>query len=75
MTGITTSQDNRRHVFDKHHKGYYQFNGHENRAWNMYWQQRHHSVVDWDRASDRERQDYWNWQHNHSDAVLQINVR
>jgi hypothetical protein len=31
--------------------------------------------VDWDRASDRQRQDYWNWRHSHSDAVLQINVR
>jgi hypothetical protein len=68
-------KDNRHHVYDKHHKDYHDFDQREDRAWNMYWQQRHHAAVDWDRASDRQRQDYWSWRHSHSDAVLQINVR
>lgn len=67
--------DNRHHVYDKHHKDYHDFDEHEDRAWRIYLQQRHHNFVDWDRASERERQDYWGWRHNHSDAVLQINIR
>jgi hypothetical protein len=67
--------DNRRHLYDKHHKDYHDFDEHEDRAWRMYWQQRHRGYVDWDRANERQREDYWKWRHNHSDAVLQINVR
>lgn len=67
--------DHRHHVYDKKHKDYHEFDDHESRAWQIYWQQHHHAAVDWDRASDRQRQDYWNWRHSHSDAVLQINIR
>jgi len=68
-------QDFRHHSYDKHHKDYHDFDEHEHRAWRVYLQQKHHNLVDWDRASDRERQDYWNWRHSHSDSVLQIDIR
>jgi hypothetical protein len=41
----------------------------------MYWQQRHRPYVEWSRANERERERYWAWRHNHSDAVLRINIR
>jgi len=41
----------------------------------MYWQQRHHSYIDWERANERQRRDYWDWRHRHPDSVLQINIR
>jgi len=41
----------------------------------MYWEERHHAFVDWNHASTRERQRYWDWRHNHSDAVLKIDIR
>jgi hypothetical protein len=41
----------------------------------IYWERRHRAYIDWDRASERQRQAYWDWRHNHSDAVLQINIR
>jgi hypothetical protein len=66
---------NRHHLYDRHHKDYHDFDEHEHRAWRMYSQQRHRGYIDWDRASERQREDYWKWRHNHSDAVLQINVR
>jgi hypothetical protein len=67
--------DNRHHVYDKRNKDYHDFDEHEDRAWRIYWQQHHHNYIDWDRASARQRQDYWNWRHSHSDSVLQINIR
>ena len=67
--------DNRHRLYDKHHKDYHDFDEHEDRAWRMYSQQHRQGYVDWDRANDRQRQDYWNWRHTHSDAVLKINIR
>jgi hypothetical protein len=40
----------------------------------MYVQQ-HHGYPDWDRANERQRNDYWKWRHNHSDSILKINIR
>jgi hypothetical protein len=31
--------------------------------------------VDWDRASEAQRQAYWDWRHDHSDTVLHIDIR
>ena len=68
-------RDDRHHVYDKSHKDYHDFDEHEDRAWRVYLQQQHRSYIDWSRASERQQQDYWNWRHNHSDAVLNINIR
>jgi len=62
--------------YDKKHKDYHEWNDHEGQAYRMYWQQHHGGhYVDWDKANSRQRNDYWNWRHNHSDAILNINIR
>ncbi|HMJ61721.1 MAG TPA: hypothetical protein VK493_08155 [Bryobacteraceae bacterium] len=63
--------------YDKKQKDYHEWNDHEGQAYRMYWQQQHHGghYVDWDRANSRQRNDYWNWRHSHSDAILNINIR
>jgi len=60
--------------YDKKHKDYHQWNDHEAQAYRMYVQQ-HHGYPDWDRANERQRNDYWNWRHSHSDSILKINIR
>lgn len=67
-------RDDRHHVYDAHHKDYHDFDEHEQRAWGIYWQQRHHTVIEWDRATPEQRQAYWDWRHNHSDAILKIDI-
>jgi outer membrane biogenesis lipoprotein LolB len=60
--------------YDKKHKDYHEWNDHESQAYRMY-QQDHHNRVDWDRANEHQRNDYWKWRHNHSDSILKINIR
>jgi hypothetical protein len=72
---FAVAQDHDHGIYDKHHKDYHQWNDHEDRAWHIYWQERHHAVIDWDRASARDRQRYWDWRHRHSDTVLKIDIR
>jgi hypothetical protein len=60
--------------YDKKHKDYHEWNDHEAQAYRMY-ERDHHGAPDWDRANERQRNDYWNWRHNHSDSVLKINIR
>jgi hypothetical protein len=67
-------RDERHHVYDAHHKDYHDFDEHEDRAWRVYWERRHHAYIDWDRASAAQRQAYWDWRHDHSDAVLHIDI-
>jgi hypothetical protein len=38
-------------------------------------QERHRKYNDFDRINERDRQNYWDWRHNHSDAQLKIEVR
>ena len=60
--------------YDKKHKDYHEWNDHEAQAWRIYGQQ-HHRNLEWEKASERQRNDYWNWRHSHSDAILNINIR
>ena len=61
--------------YDRRHHDYHQWNDHEDRAWHMYFEQRHRPYIGFDAAPLRERERYWAWRHNHSDALLKINIR
>jgi outer membrane biogenesis lipoprotein LolB len=61
--------------YDKKHKDYHEWNDHEAQAYRIYGQQHGRHYTDWDKANERQRNDYWNWRHSHSDSVLKINIR
>lgn len=61
--------------YDREHKDYHDWNAREDRAWHMYWEQEHRPYIDWARANEEQREAYWRWRHNHSDAVLHIDIR
>jgi len=67
-------KDQHQRYYDKHHKDYHEYDAHEAKAWQIYAQQEHQTVT-FEHANDRQRQQYWDWRHNHSDAVLQIDIR
>lgn len=71
-----SAQDHNDHrVYDRTHKDYHVWNDHEDKAYHMYWEQQHHAYIDWEHASARQRDAYWRWRHEHSDAVLKIEIR
>jgi len=60
---------------DKGHNDDHQWNSHEDRAYRMYVKENHHRYREFAKINENDRQAYWGWRHEHSDAVLKIDVR
>jgi hypothetical protein len=77
--GLAIAQDHDHHddrgFYDRDHKDYHKFDDHEDKAWRMYLREHHRKYVDWHHVNEHDQQDYWNWRHNHSDALLKIDIR
>ena len=41
----------------------------------MYAKQNHRKYSNFSKLPDNDQQAYWGWRHEHSDAVLKINIR
>ncbi len=46
----------------------HQWNDSENTTWHQYLKEHHKKDHDWEKASKRERADYWKWRDAHPDA-------
>ena len=64
-----------RSYHDKDHNDDHQWNTHEDRAYRMYVKENHHRYREFAKINENDRQAYWGWRHEHSDAVLKIDVR
>jgi hypothetical protein len=60
---------------DKGHNDDHQWNSHEDKAYRMWAKENHRKYVHFDKLKDEDRESYWGWRHDHSDAVLKINIR
>ncbi|MGA7409378.1 MAG: hypothetical protein WBW33_02770 [Bryobacteraceae bacterium] len=60
---------------DKSHNDDHEWNGQEQKAYGAYQKQFHHKANDFSKQSPKNQQAYWNWRHQHSDAVLNIEVK
>ena len=71
------AQDNRasRSYHDKQHNDDHQWNNHEDRAYRMYAKQNHRRYHNFSTLNENDQQAYWGWRHEHSDALLKINIR
>jgi len=69
------AQDHPRSYHDKEHNDDHQWNDHENRAYRIYLKQNHRRYHDFARQREEDQQAYWGWRHEHSDAVLKIDIR
>jgi Ni/Co efflux regulator RcnB len=67
--------ENARRYQDARHHDEHEWNEHEDRAFRMWFTERHRKYNDFDRLSRREQEAYWDWRHNHSDAQLKIEIR
>jgi hypothetical protein len=77
-TALRADDDDHRrekHYRDSRHNDDHVWNDHEDRAYRMWVQENHRKYNDFNRLKDRDRQNYWDWRHDHSDAQLKIDIR
>ena len=60
---------------DKDHKDDHQWNSHEDKAYRIYVKQNHRKYGNFAQLNENDQQAYWGWRHEHSDAILKINIR
>ena len=64
-----------RNYHDRDHNDEHQWNSHEDKAYRMYAKQNHRKYRTFSTLPENDQQAYWGWRHDHSDAVLKINIR
>jgi hypothetical protein len=71
------AQENKgaRSYHDKQNNDDHQWNNHENQAYRMYAKQNHRKYKEFSTLNENDQQAYWGWRHDHSDALLKINIR
>jgi Ni/Co efflux regulator RcnB len=68
-------RDHDRVYHDRDHNDDHHWNNHEDRAYRMWAKENHRKYRDFNRLRPEDQQAYWGWRHDHSDAVLKINIR
>ena len=53
----------------------HQWNSHEDQAYRAYTKENHRRYGDFSKLKENDQQAYWGWPHEHSDAVLKIDIR
>ena len=59
---------------DKSHNDDHQWNKNEDQAYRVYAKENHRKYTDFSKLNDNDQQAYWGWRHEHSDALLKINI-
>ena len=60
---------------DAHHNDDHRWNDHEDRAYRIWVKENHRKYRDFAKIKAEDQQAYWGWRHEHSDAVLKIDIR
>lgn len=53
--------------YDRDYRDYHTWNEREARAYHRYWVEQRRREIAWERASARQRREYWRWRHRHMD--------
>jgi hypothetical protein len=64
-----------RSYHDAAHNDDHRWDRHEDQAYRVYVKQNHRHYRDFNRLRAEDQAAYWNWRHEHSDAVLNINIK
>ena len=70
----TTLLADDRTYHDKAHNDEHHWDSHEDRAYRMWVKENHRKYRDFARLKAEEQERYWAWRHEHSDAVLKIEI-
>ena|SRR5579862_8935352 len=60
---------------DKQHNDDHEWNGQEDKAYRIYAKQNHRKYSSFAVLPENDQQSYWGWRHEHSDALLKIQIR
>jgi hypothetical protein len=69
------AEDKARTYHDKEHNDDHQWNGQEDKAYRLYAKENHRKYSNFAKLKVNDQQAYWGWRHEHSDAVLKIDIR
>ena len=64
-----------RNYHDKQHNDDHAWNGQEDKAYRLYAKQNHRKYGNFEKLNEDDQQAYWGWRHEHSDALLKIDIR
>jgi hypothetical protein len=70
----TEQKKNARTYHDKNHNDDHEWNSHEDKAYRVYVKQNHRKYRDFSKLNESDQQAYFDWRHEHSDAVLKIDI-
>ena len=59
---------------DKQNNDDHAWNGQEDKAYRLYAKQNHRKYSNFSKLNEEDQQGYWNWRHEHSDALLKIDI-
>lgn len=59
---------------DKKHNDDHDWNNHEDQAYRVYVKENHRKYRDFSKINENDQQAYWDWRHEHSDALLKIDI-
>jgi hypothetical protein len=74
-TVLQAADDRKPHMYhDSNHNDDHEWNTHEDKAYRMWVKEKHRKYSEFSALNDRDQQDYWAWRHDHSDALLKIDI-
>jgi hypothetical protein len=59
---------------DKQHNDEHEWNSHEDQAYRIWAKDSHRKYSQFSKLKDNDQQAYWGWRHDHSDALLKIEI-
>jgi hypothetical protein len=68
-------QKEARTYHDKQHNDDHAWNGQEDKAYGVYAKENHRKSNDFSKLNEKDPQNYWNWRHERSDALLKIEIK
>jgi hypothetical protein len=60
---------------DKQNNEDHKWSTHEDKAYRAWGKENHRKHTNFAKLKEDDQQSYWGWRHEHSDAVLKINIR
>jgi predicted acetyltransferase len=60
---------------DRDHNDDHRWDAHEDKAYRIWLKENHRRHEEFNRIKEEDQSAYWRWRHEHSDAVLKINIR
>jgi hypothetical protein len=60
---------------DAQHNDDHEWNAREDKAYRMWGKENHRKYQTFSKLKENDQQAYWGWRHDHSDALLKINIR